>query len=108
MGRGATKHRDGRRKGRVSRTRGRTGAVHHTKIYKQGNSLGVRIPKQLIEELGFRPGDPVHLRLVEGRIEITRADDTYTRALEIGRAFGTRYYPALARLAPGHPLGPWP
>lgn len=81
--------------------KGRTAATGHfrTKIAKQGNSLGVRIPKTMIDELGLKQGDPVHLRRAGDRIEIVRADDAYTRAMEIGRAFGSRYRRALARLA---------
>lgn len=70
-----------------------------TKIAKQGNSLGVRIPKEMIDGLGFKQGDPVQLRQSEDRIEIIRADDTYTRAMEIGRAFSLRYRRALAKLS---------
>ena len=70
-----------------------------TKIAKQGNSLGVRIPKAMIDELGLKQGDPVHIHRLDGRIQIVRADDAYTRAMEIGRAFSSRYRRALARLA---------
>lgn len=72
---------------------------HITKVSKQGNSLGVRLPKDLLEGLGLVQGDRVALSLRDRRIEITRADDDYERAMDLGRECGSRYRRALAKLA---------
>ncbi len=70
-----------------------------TKLSKQGNSLGVRIPKDYLEKLGLSQGDAVNLSLREGHIEISRADDDYNRAMDLGKECAARYRHTLAKLA---------
>ena len=49
---------------------------------KWGNSLAVRLPKQLVEELGLRPGDEIDIvSATRQRIEIQK-NDRRERALE--------------------------
>lgn len=38
------------------------------RVQKWGNSLAVRIPRVLAEEIGLRPDAPVDLSLVKGRL----------------------------------------
>ena len=45
---------------------------HITKMSKQGNSLGVILPKELLAKLGLARGDVVAISLNQGRIEINR------------------------------------
>jgi putative addiction module antidote len=70
-----------------------------TKVSRQGNSLGVRLSKEMVDRLHLRQGDPVVLNLREKHIEITKADDDFNRAMELGKAFSARYRRALDRLA---------
>jgi putative addiction module antidote len=70
-----------------------------TKVSKQGNSLGVRIPKKMLEKMGLSQGDEVALTLSEGRIQISKADQAYNRAMELGREGAVRYHHTLAKLA---------
>jgi antitoxin MazE len=47
------------------------GLIMH--VVKWGNSLAVRLPKALVEELGLKPGDVVEIVAAEpGRIAIAR------------------------------------
>lgn len=39
-------------------------AIFRSKTLRVGNSLGVLIPKEVVEQEGLRPGEPVHLRIV--------------------------------------------
>ena len=44
-----------------------------TKVQKWGNSLGVRIPKALVEQVGVSEGTPVHFSVESGRLVLTPA-----------------------------------
>ena len=72
---------------------------HVTKIAKQGNSLGVRIPKEMLEQTGLNLGDEVVLDMHPGQIRISRAENNYNRAMDLGREFASRYRRTLAKLA---------
>ena len=41
-----------------------------TRIKKWGNSLALRIPKRLANQIGLKPNTPVELSLVEGKLMI--------------------------------------
>lgn len=49
-----------------------------TVIRKWGNSLGVRIPKRLADELGVAPGSAVSVAGDKRRITITPTSPVYT------------------------------
>jgi antitoxin MazE len=56
------------------------------KVAKWGNSLAVRLPASLVEQLGLREGDEVELvRNPEGALEIS-VDERRKRAIERMRA----------------------
>lgn len=44
------------------------------KVSKWGGSLAVRLPRDLVERMGLRPGDEVAITGIDGRLELTRAD----------------------------------
>jgi antitoxin MazE len=44
-----------------------------TRVQKWGNSLGVRIPRSLAEEVGVGPGSEVSLSVVEGELIVKPA-----------------------------------
>ncbi|MCB2225774.1 MAG: AbrB/MazE/SpoVT family DNA-binding domain-containing protein [Desulfarculaceae bacterium] len=73
--------------------------AHLTKIARQGNSAGVRIPKEMLEESGLALGDEVTLQVSGDGIRINKADQAYNRAMELGREGAARYRRTLAKLA---------
>ncbi|HXK35122.1 MAG TPA: AbrB/MazE/SpoVT family DNA-binding domain-containing protein [Candidatus Paceibacterota bacterium] len=44
-----------------------------TKVQKWGNSLGVRIPKKIADEVGLFPGRPIKVREEAGKIVIEQS-----------------------------------
>lgn len=42
-----------------------------TKAQKWGNSLAVRVPRDVAREVGLQPDDPVEMEVVKGRIVLT-------------------------------------
>lgn len=44
-----------------------------TRIQKWGNSLGVRIPRALAEDVGVDPGSKVSLSVLEGELIVIKA-----------------------------------
>lgn len=66
-----------------------------TRLGKVGNSTGLTVPREVLEEANMSRGDEVTLTVRDGRIEIAKADDGYNKAME-GR-------PCLCRpLSPDH------
>jgi antitoxin MazE len=52
------------------------------KVSEWGNSLGIRIPKDVVDALGLKKGDEIEVRLAGGRtLEVAR-DDRRARAIE--------------------------
>lgn len=52
-------------------------------VSKWGNSLAVRLPKKLVEELGLKEGDDVNVVAAkDGTIEVETREDQRRRALE--------------------------
>ena len=70
-----------------------------TKLQKVGKSTGVVISRAVLAEAHLAVGDEVVLTAEDGKIEITKAEDGYNRAMEIGRAFAQRYRQTMAILA---------
>ncbi len=56
------------------------------RVSKWGNSLGVRLPRALVNALGLKPGD--ELEVVEARPSriVVRRDDSRTQAVDRMRA----------------------
>jgi antitoxin MazE len=48
------------------------------KIAKWGNSLALRLPKRLADELGLRPGTEVDVTVQEGEARVKRIRPRYT------------------------------
>jgi antitoxin MazE len=52
-------------------------------VSKWGNSLAVRLPKKLVEQLGLKEGDDVNVVAAkDGTIEVEAREDQRRRALE--------------------------
>ena len=47
-------------------------------VTRWGNSLGVRVPKEIAAQLGLKPGTRVEITAEEGRIIVTVARPTYS------------------------------
>lgn len=69
------------------------------KLTKQGNSTGVTLARDVLDEAGLSRGDEVAVTVRAGRIEITRADTPYQQSMDAFRAVGRRYPRTLAKLA---------
>ena len=71
-------------------------AMPVVRLYKQGNSLGVSLPKEISDELSLVQGDEVSIELIGGRIEIARTDVDYNKATYTGRKCASRYRDVLS------------
>lgn len=69
------------------------------RLTKIGNSTGVTIPRDVLSAASMERGDPVTVTARDGRIEIAKAADAYTDAMEAGRAFIQRYPRTMRDLA---------
>jgi antitoxin MazE len=52
------------------------------RVSKWGNSLAVRLPKKLVEEMGLSAGDELNVAEVQGRTITVEKDQRRKRALE--------------------------
>lgn len=73
--------------------------MHTTKLTKIGNSTGLTLPRDVLNAANLDRGDEVTVDVHDGRIEITKADHTYNRAMAAGRSFNQRYRRAMAILS---------
>lgn len=64
-------------------------------VSKWGNSLAVRLPKALVDELGLKEGDEIDVVAArKGAIEIETKDQRRRRAIENMRARNWPAFPA--------------
>jgi len=57
----------------IHRRIGMAAAIQKTsRVARWGNSLGVRIPQEAVEQLGLREGESVQMRISNGSITIRR------------------------------------
>jgi putative addiction module antidote len=73
--------------------------MHTTKLTKIGNSTGLTLPRDVLAASDLQRGDEVSVEVRDGRIEITKTDDTYNSAMDIGRRFAARYRRTMAILS---------
>lgn len=69
------------------------------KLTKQGNSTGVRLPKDVLEQAGLERGDEVTLEVTEGRVTLTKADAPYNAAMDAYAECRARYPKTLEDLS---------
>ncbi len=69
------------------------------KIRKIGNSLGVILPKQLIEELHLKTGDKVSIERKGSNLELRPVDPEFEEWAEAYRQLNTDYKDVLKALA---------
>jgi putative addiction module antidote len=65
--------------------------MHTTRLTKIGNSTGITLPREVLAAADLQRGDEVAVEVRDGRIEISKAGDTYNRAMDVGRRFAARY-----------------
>jgi antitoxin component of MazEF toxin-antitoxin module len=70
-----------------------------TKLTKIGNSTGMTLPHDTLAASDLQRGDEVGVQIHDGRIAITKADDTCNSAMDIGRRFAARYRRTMATLS---------
>ena len=69
------------------------------KIRKVGNSLGVILPKQLIEELHLKKGDKLSIERNGSNLELRPIDPEFEQWAEAYRQLNTDYKDVLKALA---------
>lgn len=70
-----------------------------TKIRKIGNSLGVTLPKQLIDELHLKKGDKLSIEKKETGLELRPTNPEFEEWAEAYRKANTDYKDVLKALA---------
>lgn len=70
-----------------------------TKITQIGNSLGVILPKEIVEFLGAAKGSKLSIRRTPNGIELAPYDEEYEEDMRIARDIMDRYRNALRELA---------
>lgn len=68
-------------------------------IRRQGNSLGLTLPKDLASEFGFKEGDQIYVLRTPRGIEITLYDPDFAAVIDDASAFMDRNRDAMKKLA---------
>jgi putative addiction module antidote len=68
-------------------------------IRKIGNSTGLILPKELLQRLGLEQGDEVVVSETPHGLNLTKADETFEKGLEIARKAMKTYHNTLKELA---------
>jgi putative addiction module antidote len=69
------------------------------KVRKIGNSMGVILPKQLIEELHLKKGDKLNITLKGKSVELSPVDSEFEECAEAYRQVNKDYKDVLKELA---------
>lgn len=68
-------------------------------LRKIGNSMGVILPKEMLDAFGLKEGDSLSLQVENGVMMLKPTDEEFAKQVEIGRAFMEKYKVALQKLA---------
>ena len=69
-------------------------------VKKIGNSTGLILPKELLQDLNLAQGDVLHVsKQPDGTIVLAKRDDQFERGMEIARKAMKTYENALRELA---------
>lgn len=69
------------------------------KLRKVGNSVGLVLPKDVLDRLNVSEGDELHLAEIEGALRLSPYDDEFDKQLAIARKGMSKYRNALRTLA---------
>lgn len=69
------------------------------KIRKVGNSLGVILPKQMIEELHLKTGDKLHIERIGSNLQLRPVDSEFEDWAEAYRQLNTDFKDVLNELS---------
>lgn len=70
-----------------------------TKLTTVGNSLGVILPKEIIEKLRINKGDPLHIIETSNGIELTPYDPEFAEQMEVAERIMREKRDVLRKLA---------
>ena len=70
-----------------------------TTIRKIGNSYGVILGKEALNELGVQPGDALYVIKTPDGLQLTPYDPDFAEAMDAGRDYMRRHRNALRELA---------
>ncbi len=70
-----------------------------TKVRKVGNSLGVTLPKNVVEELHLKDGDTLSIKTEEGSLKLDPVDTEFEEWAEAYRSANMDYKDVLKELA---------
>lgn len=68
-------------------------------IRKIGNSEGIIIPKEVLEQLGLKAGDQMEVNVGNGELQLKAVDEDFARQVEHAEKFMERYKVSLQKLA---------
>lgn len=69
------------------------------KVTKVGNSLGVTLPKEVVDRLKIKEGDTLYLAETQRGFEISPYDEEFVEQVEAAESVIRRYRNALKELA---------
>ncbi len=70
-----------------------------TKIVAIGNSAGIILPKETLDRLNVKKGDPVYVSEVGGNLQISPYDEEFAAKMEVADQIIRRYRDAFKKLA---------
>ncbi|GAB4200347.1 MAG: AbrB family transcriptional regulator [Coleofasciculaceae cyanobacterium] len=73
--------------------------MYTLKIHKIGNSLGITLPEEVLQQLNVGEGDNVFLTETPDGIQITVSDPEFEKAMKAYRKVSEKYKNALRELA---------
>jgi putative addiction module antidote len=73
--------------------------MHHVKVTQIGNSLGVVLPKEIVERLGIQRGQQLSLSESANGIELSPFDPRFAEEMRLAEEIMDRYRDTLRELA---------
>lgn len=73
--------------------------MYTLKIHKIGDSLGITLPQEILEQLNVGEGDNVFLTETPDGVQLTTSDPEFERAMKAYRKVSQQYKNALRELA---------
>ena len=74
-------------------------AMTALKVTTVGNSLGVILPKEVLDQMSLKKGDTLHLTKAPDGYRVSRNDPEFVRDMELVDKIMNKYHNALRELA---------